>query len=50
MAISKNKYFFLMLLASLISGNLTAQDPTNDLEEVNVYDSLNSNQGAECPN
>lgn len=49
MAISKNKYFFLMLLASLVSGNLTAQDPINDLEEVNVYDSLNSNQGAEAP-
>lgn len=45
MAISKNKYFFLMLLVSLASGNLIAQDPGADLEEVNVYDSLNSSSG-----
>lgn len=49
MAISKNKYFLLMLLASLASGNIKAQDPSTDLEEVNVYDSLNSNSGSSAP-
>ncbi len=49
MAISKNKYFLLMLLASLASGNITAQDSGTDLEEVNVYDSLNSNSGSSTP-
>ena len=34
-----------MLLVSLASGNLIAQDPGTDLEEVNVYDSLNSSSG-----
>lgn len=38
-----------MLLASLASGNIKAQDPSTDLEEVNVYDSLNSNSGSSAP-
>ena len=42
MAISKNKYFFLMLLASLVSANICAQD--SELEEVNVFDSLNAEE------
>jgi hypothetical protein len=46
MAISKNKYLFLILLASIAGGKVHAQaaDPSLDapLEEVNVYDSLNS--------
>ncbi|MBY0413948.1 MAG: LysM peptidoglycan-binding domain-containing protein [Bdellovibrionales bacterium] len=40
MAISKNKYLFLMLLVGLGSVPLHAQEP--DLEEVNVFESLNS--------
>ncbi len=47
MAISKNKYFFLMLIASLVSANLSAQDPKSELEEVNVFDSLNATELSE---
>ena len=41
MAISKNKYLFLVLLASLAGVKSHAQDNA-DLEEVNIYESLNS--------
>lgn len=51
MAVSKNKYLFLVLLASLASGKVHAQEPTNaDLEEVNVFESLNpSGDSASAP-
>ena len=51
MAVSKNKYLFLVLLASLASGKVHAQEPTNaDLEEVNVFESLNpSGDSAPAP-
>lgn len=47
MAISKNKYLFLVILASLAGGSVHAQngaDPSSEapLEEVNIYESLNS--------
>lgn len=48
MAVSKNKYLFLVLLAALASGKIYSQDPT-DLEEVNVYESLNSSGDAPAP-
>ena len=42
MAISKNKYLFLILLLSLSGRNANSQDGlSSDLEEVNVYESLN---------
>lgn len=48
MAVSKNKYLFLVLLSCLISGKIHAEDLSNaDLEEVNVYESLNSSGASE---
>ncbi|MBC7427139.1 MAG: LysM peptidoglycan-binding domain-containing protein [Bacteriovorax sp.] len=53
MAISKNKYLFLVLLASLAGGKAHAQgaDPAIDApsEEVNVYESLNSASEPKAP-
>jgi hypothetical protein len=41
MAISKNKYLFLVLLVGLMHANVQGQDGSgNDLEEVNVFESL----------
>jgi nucleoid-associated protein YgaU len=43
MAISKNKYLFLVLLTGLMHGSAHAQgNPSSDLEEVNVFESLNN--------
>ncbi len=41
MARSLNKYVLLLLLASLVGESTRAQDSVSDLEEVNVYESLN---------
>ncbi len=53
MAISKNKYLFLVILANLVGGSVHAQDgdPNLDapLEEVNVYESLNNASEAPAP-
>lgn len=38
---SLNKYVLLLLLASLVTESSYAQDGVSDLEEVNVYESLN---------